>query len=204
MPGNFCRFLQPPNFSSLFSAESGFVRKTCAAERSVSGKGEYRHHPSAKGGEKMETNPRGYGRQCRFDAFGKTVLKHKAIDYIREMKRRASRETSLERLPMADMDKLCSVDDYPSDRYVFSYCGCDLPIRSERVADAFASLPKQEQSILILRLVLDLTDSGTGEVLGLSRSAVQRRRAKSLNVPRAKLTVRKGGWWHEAPELQRP
>ena len=74
----------------------------------------------------METNPRDYGERCRFDAFCKTVLKHEAIDYIREMKRRASRETSLERLPQTAMGKLCSADDYPSDRYIrlfFSYIG---------------------------------------------------------------------------------
>ena len=141
----------------------------------------------------METTPRNYGERCRFDAFCKTVLKHEEIDYIREMKRRASRETSLERLPQTAMDKLCSADSYPSDSYVFSYCGYDLPIRSQQVADAFASLPEQEQSILILRLVLDLTDTEIGEALGLSRSAVQRRRTKSLNVLRAKLTARKGG-----------
>ena len=76
---------------------------------------------------------------------------------------------------------------------MFSCCGYDLPISSERVADAFAGLPEQEQSILILRLVLDLTDSEIGEALGLSRSAVQRRRTKSLNVLRTKLTARKGG-----------
>ena len=109
------------------------------------------------------------------------------------MKRRASRETSLERLPQTAMDKLCLADSYPSDSYVFSYCGYDLPISSERVSDAFAGLSEQEQSILILRLVLDLTDGEIGEALGLSRSAVQRRRTKSLKVLRIKLTARKGG-----------
>ena len=77
--------------------------------------------------------------------------------------------------------------------YVFSYCGYDLPISSERIANAFASLPEQEQSILILWLVLDLTDSEIGDALGLSWSAVQRRRTKSLKALRTKLTVRKGG-----------
>ena len=132
------------------------------------------------------------------------MLKHEAVDYIREMNRRASREMSLERLPQMAMDKLCSADSYPSDSYVFSYCGYDLPISSERVADAFAGLPEQEQSILILRLVLDLADSEIGEALGLSRSAVQRRRTKSLNILRTKLTERKGGKRHEAPQLQGP
>ena len=132
------------------------------------------------------------------------MLKHEAVDYIREMKRRANRETSLEHLPQTAMDKLCSADDYPSDSYVFSYCGYNLPISSERVANAFASLPEQEQNILILRLVLDLADSEIGEALGLSRSAVQRRRTKSLNILRTKLTERKGGKRHEAPQLQGP
>ena len=80
----------------------------------------------------METNPRDYGKRCRFDAFCKTVLKHEGIDYIREMKRRASREASLERLPQTAMDKLYSADDYPSDSYVFSYCGCDLRSEASR------------------------------------------------------------------------
>ena len=61
----------------------------------------------------METNPRDYGERCRFDAFCKTVLKHEAIDYIREMKRRASRETSLERLPQAAQDKIA---ESPADK----------------------------------------------------------------------------------------
>ena len=65
----------------------------------------------------------------------------------------------MERLPQTAMDKLCSADDCPSDSYVFLYCGCNLPIRSQQVTDAFAGLPEQEQSILILRLVLDLTNS---------------------------------------------
>ena len=90
------------------------------------------------------------------------------------------------------MDKLCSTDNYPSDSYVFSCCGYDLPDSREQVADAFTSLPEQKPSILILRLVLDLTDSEIGEVLGLSRSAVQRRRTKSLNVLRTKLTASRG------------
>ena len=110
------------------------------------------------------------------------------------MRRQRHRVTPLEAVPLAKWDKLSTLDSYPSDSYVFSYCGYDLPIRSQQVADAFASLPEQEQSILILRLVLDLTDSEIGEALGLSRSAVQRRRTKSLNVLRTKLTARKGGW----------
>ena len=137
--------------------------------------------------------PRDYDEQRRFDAFYKAVLGNETRSYMRSLCRQRKHEFSLYAVPWEKMDKLCTADDYPSDSYVFSYCGCDLPIRSQQVADAFASLPEQEQSILILRLVLDLTDSEIGEALGLSRSAVQRRRTKSLNVLRTKLTARKGG-----------
>ena len=141
----------------------------------------------------MEPTPRECGEQCQFDCYCKLVLKHEAIDYLRELKYRRDNETVFSALPQAEMDKLCTTDRYSSDSYTFSSYGCDLSIENELVAEAFASLSAQMQSILILRLVLDLTDGEIGEALGLSRSAVQRRRTKSLKVLRTKLTARKGG-----------
>ena len=86
-----------------------------------------------------------------------------------------------------EMDKLSVVDDYPSDSYVFSSYGYDLLIDNELVAEAFASLPEQEQSILILHCVLDLADGEIGSLMGMSRSAVQRHRTRTLKQLRMKL-----------------
>ena len=47
--------------------------------------------------------------------------------------------------------------------------------------DVFASLPEQEQGILILHCVLELADGEIGGLVGMSRSAVQRHRTKVLN-----------------------
>ena len=96
--------------------------------------------------------------RCQFDAYCKLVLYHEAIDYLREMQRRRGRELSFSDLPQMEMDKLCVVDHYPSDRFTFSSHGYDLHIENELVADAFAGLSVQEQSILILHFVLDLPD----------------------------------------------
>ena len=85
------------------------------------------------------------------------------------------------------MDKLCTLDEYPSDSVVFTAFGCDLHIRDELVADAFASLPEQEQSILILYCVLELTDGEISSIAGMSRSAIQRHRTKTLNELRKDL-----------------
>ena len=137
----------------------------------------------------MEAIPRDYGERCQFDRYCKLVLYHEALDYLREMQRRRDRETSFSELTQAQMDKLFTEDHYPSDSFVFSSHGYDLLIDNELVADAFASLSKPEQSILILRCVLDMTDQEIADLMGLSRSAVQRRRVKTLKELRTKLTA---------------
>lgn len=72
----------------------------------------------------MDMIPRNdYGERCQFDAYCKLVLYHEAIDYLREMQRRRDRELSFSDLPQMEMDKLCVVDHYPSDRFTFSSHG---------------------------------------------------------------------------------
>ena len=128
-----------------------------------------------------------YEERCRFDAFCKVVLRHEAIDYFRELSRQQKREIQFNTLSQHEMDRLCTVDDYSSDSFVFSAFGYALHIRDELVADAFASLPEREQGILILYCVLELTDGEIGSIARMSRSSVQRRRTKALNELRKRL-----------------
>lgn len=137
----------------------------------------------------MESNPRDYGEQCRFDAFCKKVLRNEARAYLRNMKRQREREAFFSDLSQAELDKLCVMDRYPSDSIVFSSHGYDLHIDNELVAEAFSTLPQMEQSILILHCTLDLADSEIGNLVGMSRSAVQRHRTKALQELREALSV---------------
>ena len=142
----------------------------------------------------MEAIPRDYGRG-QFDAFCKKVLKNEARAYLRNMKRQRDRETMFGDLPQHELDKLCTVDRYPSDSFVFSSYGYDLHIDNELVAEAFSALPQMEQSILILHCTLDLADGEIGDLVGMSRSAVQRHRTKALQELREALSalMPKGG-----------
>ena len=128
-----------------------------------------------------------YEERRRFDAFCKVVLRHEAIDYFRELSRQQKREIQFNTLPQYEMDKLCTVDEYPSDSAVFSAYGYTLHIQNELAANAFSSLPKQEQKILILHCVLELADGEIGGFVGMSRSAVQRHRTKTLSELRKNL-----------------
>ena len=96
-------------------------------------------------------------------------------------------KTPFSALSQADLDKLFTVDHYPSDSYVFSSHGYDLHIDNELVAEAFAELSSMEQSILILHCVLELADGEIGALMGMSRSAIQRHRTKTLKDLRTKL-----------------
>ena len=61
------------------------------------------------------------------------------------------------------------------------------------------TLSSTKQSILILRFVMDMTDNEVGVVLGMSRCAVQRHRAKAFQKMRDKLNtlLPKGGKHNE-------
>ena len=136
----------------------------------------------------MDTIPRNdFILRHRYDAFCKAVLRNEAKDYLREMGQQRDREKSLDALTQQELDKLSTVDYYPSDSYVFSSHGYDLLIDNELVAEAFASLPQQEQSILILHCVLEMADGEIGSLMGMSRSAVQRHRTSTLKQLRLKL-----------------
>ena len=95
----------------------------------------------------MKYTPDGYGERCRFDAFCKTVLRNEARTHLRDLGRQRNRETEFSALSQQEMDKLCTVDGYPSDSFLFTAYGYTLHIRDELVAAAFASLPEQEQGI---------------------------------------------------------
>lgn len=155
--------------------------------RSMRGKGENHQNPPREGGEKMETTYRKSEEWGQFDRYCKLVLYHEAIDYLRELQRLRNNEVSLEVLSPAQWNKLSMTDYYPSDSYVFSSHGYELHISDELVADAFGELPQQEQSILILHFVLGMTDREISGLVGMSKSAVQRHKAKSLKELRIKL-----------------
>ena len=106
----------------------------------------------------MKYTPDGYRERCRFDAFCKTVLRNEARTHLRDLGRQRNREIEFSALSQQEMDKLCTVDEYPSDSILFTAYGYALHIHDELVAAAFASLPEQEQGILILHCVLELAD----------------------------------------------
>ena len=125
----------------------------------------------------------------QFDYFCKLVLQHEARDYLRELKRLRSKEVPFYCLPQREWNNLVVIDHYPSNSTTFSACGYEMQINNDHVACAFSSLHPKDQSILILRYAIGLTDREIGIFIGLPRSTVQRRRTSTIIKLRKQLAI---------------
>ena len=81
----------------------------------------------------MKVTPDDYGRRCQFDHFCKLVLYHEAVDYFRKRKRQRGWETSFETLPLSELDTLCTIDQYPSDSFIFPAYTCQVAPSAHRI-----------------------------------------------------------------------
>ena len=68
---------------------------------------------------------------------------HEAVDYFRERKRQRGWETSFETLPLSELDTLCTIDQYPSDSFIFPAYGCELQISDGLVAAAMPAATRR-------------------------------------------------------------
>ena len=135
----------------------------------------------------MEKSERKFSSWGEFDSCCKKVLSHAAINYLKALQRRRSRESSLDNLSQKDFSSLVTVDRHPCDSFVFRSYGYELSIDNEDVAEAFSKLSAEVQSILILRFAMDMTDQEIGDLIGLPRYTVQRRRSSALRRLRTEL-----------------
>ena len=119
------------------------------------------------------------------------VAAHTALDYLRALIHQRKREVNLDDLSQKDLMQLTTVDRYPSDSSVFRFREYELTIDSDDVAEAFSKLSVEAQSILILRFAMgfamDMTDQEIGDLIGLLRYTVQRRRSSAIRRLRAEL-----------------
>lgn len=123
----------------------------------------------------------------QFEAFCKKVINGERCDYLRELMRRSSWESSFSDLPPAILDRLYSENDDPAEYYIFRICGHVIPIRNDRLADALLTFGDEQYSILLLYYSLQLKDREIAPLLGISRSKVQRDRKTLFEELKSKM-----------------
>ncbi len=132
-----------------------------------------------EGGELVVPSPSPKIRiQYQFEAFCKKVINGERCDYLRELLRRSEWESSFSDIPAAVLDRLYTLDDDPAEQYVFYVHGHPIPIRNDRLAESLLAFGTEGYSILLLAYSLELSDREIGELLGRSRSKIQRDRQR--------------------------
>ena len=129
----------------------------------------------------------------QFDSFCRKVLREEARDYLRELMRRAAHEVLLSELSEEQMERLCVLDEYPSEAIHFYVQGYDVAINNEKLADALTALPDDKRDIVLLAYFLDMSDQEIADKLNMVRRTVQYRRTSSLKEMKQRLEVTEDG-----------
>jgi DNA-directed RNA polymerase specialized sigma24 family protein len=109
------------------------------------------------------------------------------------MSRLADREVSFSDLLEEELERLCVLDEYPSEQYRFDFQGYRVMIRDERLADALSALSDEQRETVLLSYFLDMSDREIGEKLNIVRRTVQRRRTSSITEMRKRMEVNTNG-----------
>jgi RNA polymerase sigma factor (sigma-70 family) len=118
--------------------------------------------------------------QHKFDTYCKKVLKYKACDYYRKMKRLRTREVSFGELPEQDLVRLSGTDEYFKNACSFHVLGHDITVSDGQIAEALNALSADRRDIILLSYFLDMTDREVAKRLNLARRTVAYRRAATL------------------------
>lgn len=137
----------------------------------------------------METYDPDFQRQIRyqFESFCKKVIHSERCDYLRWLLRHMENETNFSALPATCIDSIGHTEGWARDPFIFNVYGYSIPIRDERLVEALLEFGDAERSILLLTYSLKLSDKATGELMGFSRSRVQRLKTKLLMELRDKM-----------------
>jgi RNA polymerase sigma factor, sigma-70 family len=119
-------------------------------------------------------------KQHTFDSFCRKILKYRARDYFRALKRQAEKEISFSELSEQDLAKLSVTDEYFKDAFSFSVQGYEVSVSDEQLAEALNTLSADRRDIILLAFFLGMNDREIAEQLNLVRRTVSRRRVSIL------------------------
>lgn len=126
----------------------------------------------------------------QFDSLCRKVLREESRNIKKQLARRAEKEVNFSELSDEEMNRLCAMDEYPSDSTFFDVCEHRIAIKDERLAAAIADLPGEKRDIILLAFFLDMNDREIAEKLDMVKRTVQRRRTSTLEELKLRLEVK--------------
>ena len=125
-----------------------------------------------------------------FNAFCKIVLYHAALGAYKKIRKKQQFEVSLDYLCEFDFEPVTTTDEYFVKYDVtttFTVRGKTVVVESEQLAAALMNLPEKRREVLFLWYYLGYSDEEIGEMFGVCRSTIFRRRKKALHLMRKEM-----------------
>ena len=125
-----------------------------------------------------------------FNAFCKIVLYHAALGAYKKIRKKQQFEVSLDYLCEFDFEPVITTDEYFVKYDVptaFTICGETVIVESELLATALLRLPEKRREVLFLWYYLGYSDEEIGEMFGVCRSTIFRRRKSALRLIRKEM-----------------
>ena len=125
-----------------------------------------------------------------FNTFCKIVLYHAALGAYKKLRKKQQFEVSLDDLREFDFEPVATADEY-FVRYdvstAFTVRGKTVIVENEQLAAALLRLPEKRREVLLLRYYLGYSDTEIGEMFGVCRSTIFRRRKSALRLIRKEM-----------------
>ena len=128
-------------------------------------------------------NPRNHEEhiQHTFDSYCKKVLKYRALDIRREVKRRSQREVTFSDMSAQELSTLAVEDEYFTNEFIFSILGESIGISDADLAEALNILPADRRDIVLMSYFFDMSDREIAERLNMARRTVAYKRTSTLH-----------------------
>ena len=120
-----------------------------------------------------------------FTAFCKIVLYHATLGVYKKLRKKQQFEVSLDYLREFDFEPVTTTDEYFVKYDVptaFTVHGKTVIVESEQLAAALLRLPEKRREVLLLWYYLGYSDEEIGEMFGVCRSTIFRRRKSALRL----------------------
>jgi DNA-directed RNA polymerase specialized sigma24 family protein len=118
----------------------------------------------------------------QFDCAIKTVIRHRAIDFYRAIRRSEKKEMPFAEIMDDLLNSIGTEDTYSTDYVaVFEVCGEKVSIEDEQLARALKAIEERKRNIVLQYFFIGDTDTYIGKMLDCSRANVTKCRIQALD-----------------------
>ena len=127
----------------------------------------------------------------QFDSRCRKILREESRTIKRAIAKKAEKEMTFSQLSDDLLNRLSTVDVYPSDFVFFEVSEYRIAVENDLLAKVLLTLPRKKRDVLLLAFFLDMKDTEIAAKLKVAGSTIHRRKRRSLEELKSQMEVLK-------------